>query len=74
MTKQVRSDLKDVHEAEAEREREAEKKRWPVDPADRSDHVTRAIPRGDNEQRGGRERGERRGGAAVGPTRGDPRH
>jgi hypothetical protein len=35
--------------------------------------VTKMVPQGDNELRGGRERSERRGGGAVGPAVGSPR-
>jgi hypothetical protein len=44
------------------------------DPRPRADSTTRMIEQGDNEQHGGRERSERRGGEAVGPAHGSARH
>ncbi len=73
--KRVKSDLKDQTPAQVDREAAARKPRHPAKgPEERSDHVTRAISQGENELRGGQERSERRGGEAVGPARGDPRH
>lgn len=40
----------------------------------RGDAGTRRFPQGENEQRGGRERSERRGAGAVGSARGSARH
>lgn len=45
-----------------------------ADPGERSDGARRAIPQGEIERRGGRDRGERKGGAPVAGTRGTPRH
>jgi hypothetical protein len=44
------------------------------DPASRSDGARRAIPEGDLERRGGRDRAERKGGAPVAHTKGTARH
>ncbi|WP_394848723.1 hypothetical protein LZC95_14865 [Pendulispora brunnea] len=72
--KHVKSDLKDVRPDEMANT--GGKNRWGEQgrQGERSDHVTKSVPEGDNEQRGGRERSERRGGDAVGPARGSPRH
>jgi hypothetical protein len=66
--KEVRSDLKDLTPGkqgaafphDVAQTAKSRKDRHPVGPGDRSDHVPHAIPRGDNEQRGGRDRVERR--------------
>ncbi len=55
--KYVKSDLKDVTAAATSSRRS----RWPKNPGARSDHVTRAVPRGEHEQRGGHDRAERKG-------------
>jgi hypothetical protein len=43
-------------------------------PGERSDGARRAIPQGDIEQRGGRDRPERKGAPPLAHTRGTPRH
>jgi hypothetical protein len=45
-----------------------------ADAGERSDGARRAVPRGDIERRGGRDRGERKGGSPLAGTRGSPRH
>jgi hypothetical protein len=44
------------------------------DPGERSDGARRTIPQGDVERRGGRDRGERKGGAPLAHTKGAVRH
>ncbi len=73
MTKEVKSDLKDVRPDESS-DTTPRKPRQPTARGDRSDHVPRAISQGMNEQRGGRERAERRGEGAIAHARGQARH
>lgn len=66
------------------REREAEAQEAPPqrgrhaklirNPGERSDGVHRAIPRGEIERRGGRDRAERKGGPPLAHTKGTERH
>jgi hypothetical protein len=66
--KHVKSDLKDVTPGAAgaafphdrEQTPPSRKDRHADEAGSRSDHVPHAIPRGENEQRGGRDRSERR--------------
>lgn len=67
--KEVRSDLKDVvlpkpeleFPHDLEQTQPTRKDRWPVPQGARSDHVPHAVPLGENERRGGRDRAERPG-------------
>jgi hypothetical protein len=43
-------------------------------PGERSDGARRAIPEGEIERRGGRDRGEQKGGPPLAHVRGSPRH
>jgi hypothetical protein len=69
--KVVRSDVKDVtpeqvDEANAEA---TDKDRHPTEPGERSDHIRREVPQGDNAEHGGSDRAERRGGTPAGWTK-----
>ncbi len=67
--KRVKSDLKDVTPGRAGAAFPHDqtttpltrKTRWPKKPGARSTRIPRAIPRADPEQRGGRDRAERKG-------------
>jgi hypothetical protein len=71
--KLVRSDLKEVSSPrpvaifphDLEQTSPTRKDRHPLPMGARSDHVPHAVPRGDNERRGGRDRSERRWRRAV---------
>jgi hypothetical protein len=66
--KVVHSDLKDAKPEkppvlmhhDLEETPPSRKDRWPEPPGGRSDHVPHAVPRGENERRGGRDRQERK--------------
>jgi hypothetical protein len=67
--KEVRSDVKDVTPKQVDEANAKGKERHPAKPGDRSDHVTRQVPQGDNALHGGRDRAERQGGTPAGWTK-----